>query len=58
MELALARDAASADPGPLRDRALAHVTAALEVYDPVETPYDYGTAVQLRDHLLAVLVGG
>ncbi len=57
-ELALARDATTADPGPHLDRALAHVTAALEVYDPVQMPYQYRQAVQLRDEVVAALAGG
>ena len=54
-ELALAQHEATTDPGPHLHRALAHVTAALEVYDPAQSPYNYDNAVRLRDQIAAAL---
>ena len=36
-------------------QALAHVDAALTVYDPDYMPYDYGTATRLRERILSAL---
>jgi hypothetical protein len=36
-------------------RALEAVDAALTVYAPQETPYDFGTATRLRAEILAAL---
>ena len=54
-ELALAHHEATTDPAPHLHRALAHVTAALEVFDPSQSPYNYAKAVRLRDQIAAAL---
>ena len=41
------------DPCEALRMALAHVDAALEIYDPEHMPYDHGTATTLRDRILA-----
>jgi len=43
------------DPRTALEAGLAHVEAALTVYDPEHMPYDYGTATKLRDRLHARL---
>lgn len=40
------------DPVPPLRKALEHVTAALQVYDPQHMPYDHQKATALRDRLL------
>jgi tetratricopeptide (TPR) repeat protein len=50
-ETALADHATTDDPVPHLRAALTHVTAALTVFDPVHTSYDYKTASRLRDTL-------
>jgi len=54
--LALAEEAradhdSTADPRPHLTAALAHVEAALTVYDPEHMSYDHDTATRLRDRL-------
>ncbi len=56
-EGALAEHKSCADPLPHLRAALAHVTSALEVYDPEHMPYDYGTASALKALLEARLAG-
>ncbi len=55
---ALAQHDTCTDPAPHLRAALAHVEAALEVYDPEHMPYDHGTATALRDRIRAALAGG
>ncbi len=43
------------DPRPHLEAGLAHVMAALTVYDPEHMPYDHGTATTSRAHLAARL---
>lgn len=43
------------DPRPHLEAGLAHVQAALTVFDPEHMPYDNGTATNLRDRLRARL---
>ena len=50
-EEARAEHATCADPLPHLEAALAHVEAALRVYDPEHMPYNQGTATMLRDRL-------
>ena len=55
VNLALADHDTCAAPRPHLEVALAHVEAALEVYDPVHMAFDHGTATELRDQLQARL---
>ena len=43
------------DPRPHLEAGLAHVTAALTVYDPEHMPYNHDKATTLRDRLVARL---
>lgn len=54
-ELARADHSASTIPTPHLHAALAHVDAALEVYDPDNLPYYHEKATRLRDDILARL---
>ena len=57
-QIALTETAAKEDLEPYFRRVLLHISAALEVYDPVQMPYQYRQAVQLRDEVVAALAGG
>lgn len=54
-EQAIADHAATDDPLPHLRAALAHVEAALTIYDPVHTSYYHQKATRLRDRLIARL---
>lgn len=54
-ELALAANGTAGVPRDRLDAALAHVEAALTVYDPEHMPYDHGMATRLREDILARL---
>ena len=56
-EVARADHDTCADPRPHLEAALAHVTAALGVYDPEHMPYAHGRATVLRDGIAARLAG-
>lgn len=51
----IAKHEGTDDPRPHLETALAHVDAALTVYDPEHMPYDHGTATRLRDEIKAAL---
>ena len=55
LEQARAAHDTCTDPHSALQAALAHVDAALTVYDPDHMPYDYGTATTLRNDLRAQL---
>ncbi|SPH18600.1 hypothetical protein DEA8626_02140 [Defluviimonas aquaemixtae] len=55
LERARAGHDACLDPRPHLKAALAHVEAALEVYDPDHMTFYYEKATRLRDHLLSAL---
>jgi transcriptional regulator with XRE-family HTH domain len=55
LELTRAAHDSCPDPGPHLQAALAHVDAALEVYDPDHMAYDHGTATRLRNQILQLL---
>ena len=57
-EVSLAQHDSCTDPAPHLRAALAHVEAALEVFDPEHMPYDHQKATDLRDRLRAALDGG
>ena len=52
---AIAAHDTTTDPRPHLLAALAHVEAALTVYDPEHMPYHHGTATLLRDAIRAAL---
>jgi hypothetical protein len=54
-EQSIADHDTTADPRPHLEAALAHVEAALTVYDPEHMSHDHGTATRLRDRLAARL---
>ncbi|MDH5530535.1 MAG: hypothetical protein OEY05_10895, partial [Paracoccaceae bacterium] len=55
LELTRAAHDSCPDPRPHHEAALAHVDAALEVYDPDHMAYDHGTATRLRNQILQLL---
>jgi len=55
LERSRARHDSCTDPLPHLRVALAHVEAALTVYDPEHMPHDHGTANDLRTEILADL---
>jgi len=56
-ELARAEHQATADPRPHLEAALAHVDAALTVFDPEHMPFNYEKATTLRNDIKARLAG-
>ncbi|MBV0911719.1 AAA family ATPase [Anianabacter salinae] len=54
-EKAIAEHDSTTDPRPRLEAALAHVEAALEVFDPDHTPYNHDKASDLRDAIRAAL---
>ena len=54
-ERAIAAHATTTDPRPHLLAALAHVEAALTVYDPEHMPYRHDKASHLRDTIRAAL---